>query len=169
MLRTRVGYAGGSTIDPTYGDLADHTEVLQLDFDPSQLSYATLLDEIWRDRRGGSSYGRHQYMEAIFCDTEEQAAIARARVADKAPVIVGAPFYRAEDYHQKHRLRRDPLLLAELADYTPRQFVDSTIATRLNGYVAGHGTPAHVTDDLARFGLSPVASAHVLQLVTRRR
>jgi len=143
--------------------------VLQLDFDPTQLTYAALVDEIWRNRNGGRSYGGTQYREALFCATEDQAAIARARVGDKAPVIVGAPFYRAEDYHQKYRLRREPLLLAELATYTPRELVDSTLAARLNGYAAGHGSPAHLDADLARFALSPPASARVAQLVTRRR
>jgi peptide-methionine (S)-S-oxide reductase len=52
-VRTRVGYAGGSTESPTYHDLADHTEAFQLDFDPRIITYEELLDEIWRNRRGG--------------------------------------------------------------------------------------------------------------------
>ncbi len=168
MLRTRVGYAGGRTIDPTYRDLADHSEVLQLDFDPSQLAYETLVDEIWRNRRGGHSSGRHQYMEAVFAESPEQARIARAVVGDRAPVIEGARFYVAEDYHQKYKLRHDAVLMCELAAYTPRELVDSTIAARLNGYAAGHGSRATVDADLARFGLSPEAAARVARLVAGR-
>ncbi|CAN5798264.1 hypothetical protein BH11MYX2_BH11MYX2_14960 [soil metagenome] len=168
MLRTRVGYAGGSTVDPTYHDLADHTEVFQLDFDPSRLSYEALLDAIWRDRRGGRSFGRHQYMEAVFCENADQERLARARIGDKAPVIGGARFYLAEDYHQKYHLRHDSILMRELADYTPRQLVDSTLAARLNGYVAGQRSRAAEDDDLARLGLSPAGSAHLEKMLRKR-
>jgi peptide methionine sulfoxide reductase MsrA len=168
VLRTRVGYAGGSTVDPTYHDLADHTEVFQLDFDPSRLSYEALLDLIWRDRRGGRSYGRHQYMEAVFSESTEQERIARAVVGDKAPVIAGARFYLAEDYHQKYKLRHDSTLMRELAGYSPRQLVDSTLAARLNGYVGGHGTRAMLDEDVDRFGLSAAGTAHLEKMVRNR-
>ncbi len=165
MLRTRVGYAGGSTADPTYRDLADHTEVFQLDFDPSRLAYGELVAEIWKNRRGGRAFGRHQYMEAVFAESPEQARLAREIVDDRAPIIDGARFYLAEDYHQKYKLRHDAVLMRELADYTPRELVDSTIAARLNGYVGGHGSRAAIEADLAQFGLSPGATIHVARLV----
>jgi len=161
-----VGYAGGSTVDPTYYDLADHTEVFQIDYDPTQLSYAELLREIWANRRGGRAYSR-QYMEAVFCANAEQEAQARA-AGITAPIIAGARFYLAEDYHQKYYLRRDTLLMQELAGYTPQQLVESTVAARLNGYVAGKGTPAQLHEELARFGLSSAARAHLEQLVAAR-
>jgi peptide-methionine (S)-S-oxide reductase len=166
VLRTRVGYAGGSTADPTYHDLADHTEVFQLDFDPARLSYAALLDEIWANRRGGRSYGRSQYMEAVFCGDEAQERIARAR-GITAPIITGATFYIAEDYHQKYYLRHDSVLMRELSDYSPGQLVESTIAARLNGYVAGRGTVARLREELPSFELSPAASTHLERLVAR--
>ncbi|MBA2541668.1 MAG: peptide-methionine (S)-S-oxide reductase [Deltaproteobacteria bacterium] len=167
MLRTRVGYAGGSTVDPTYHDLADHTEVFQIDFDPARLGYADLLDQIWANRRGGRSSGRSQYMEAVFCADEAQERIARAR-GITAPIITGAAFYLAEDYHQKYYLRHDSVLMHELADYTPAELVRSTIAARLNGYVAGRGTAAQLAEEVARFELSAAARTHVERLVARR-
>ncbi|NVB84348.1 MAG: peptide methionine sulfoxide reductase, partial [Kofleriaceae bacterium] len=132
MVRTRVGYAGGRTTDPTYHRLADHTEVFQVDYDPRILSYEELLDEIWKNRRGGRAYSR-QYMEAVFCADAAQERIARAR-GISAPIITGAKFYLAEDYHQKYYLRHDSILMNELADYTPQELVESTAAARLNGY-----------------------------------
>jgi peptide-methionine (S)-S-oxide reductase len=138
--------------------------VFQLDFDPSRLGYAELLAEIWGDRRGGRSYGR-QYMEAVFCTDPAQEAAARARGI--AAIITGAPFHLAEDYHQKYYLRHDPVLMRELADYAPRQLVESTVAARLNGYVAGRGTLAQLRDELPGFGLSPAAAAHLERRVAR--
>lgn len=164
-MRTRVGYAGGSTADPTYHELADHTEVFQIDFDPAQLPYEQLLAQIWKNRRGGRSYSR-QYMEAVFCADAEQEAIAH-RLGITAPIIVGARFYLAEDYHQKYYLRRDRVLMSELAGYTPRELTDSTVAARLNGYVAGRGSLAQLQSDLPRLGLSPAATTHLQRIVAR--
>jgi peptide-methionine (S)-S-oxide reductase len=165
VVRTRVGYAGGATIDPTYHDLADHTEVFQIDYDPRVISYDRLLDEIWRDRRGGRAYSR-QYMDAVFPLTPAQERAAKARVS--TPIVAGARFYLAEDYHQKYYLRHDATLMKELAAYTPAQLVESRVAARLNGYVAGKGTPAQLREELPLLGLSAAASAHLEQLVGQR-
>jgi peptide-methionine (S)-S-oxide reductase len=165
-VRTRVGYAGGHTDRPTYHDLADHTEAFQIDFDPAQLSYDQLLSQIWANRRGGRS-GSRQYMEAVFCANAEQEASAR-RLGISAPIIVGARFHLAEDYHQKYYLRHDRVLMAELADYSPRELIDSTVAARLNGYVAGHGSREQLVGELSRLGLSMAANAHVARLVASR-
>ena len=43
MVRTRVGYTGGRKKNPTYHDLGEHTESLQIDFDPVRITYADLL------------------------------------------------------------------------------------------------------------------------------
>jgi peptide-methionine (S)-S-oxide reductase len=141
--------------------------VFQVDFDPTKLSYADLLRQIWANRRGGRDYGRHQYMEAVFCADDEQAAIARG-LAISAPIIVGAAFHLAEEYHQKYYLRHDATLFGELADYTPHQLVESTVAARLNGYLAGHGTLAQLHDELPRFGLSAPAAAHLERRIASR-
>jgi peptide-methionine (S)-S-oxide reductase len=38
VIRTRVGYAGGATPDPTYHDLGNHSETIQIDYDPAQIT-----------------------------------------------------------------------------------------------------------------------------------
>ena len=161
-----MGYAGGRTTSPTYHDLADHTEVFQLDFDPHLLSYDELLAAIWKNRRGGRAYSR-QYMEAVFPANADQERIARAR-GITAPIVPDARFYLAEDYHQKYYLRHDSLLMGELQGYTPAELVESTVAARLNGYVAGNATPAQLREELPRLGLSPAAAVHLEKLVTNR-
>jgi peptide-methionine (S)-S-oxide reductase len=118
------------------------------------------------NRRGGRAYSR-QYMEAVFsADAEQEAAARRAGVA--VPIVTGARFYLAEDYHQKYYLRHDKVLMAELADYSPRELIDSTVAARLNGFVAGRCSAAQLRDELPRLGLSPAAAAHLERLVADR-
>ena len=105
-------------------------------------------------------------MEAVFCADVAQEQEARVR-GITAPIITGARFFLAEDYHQKYHLRHDQLLMRELASYTPRQLVDSTVAARLNGYVAGRGSLARLHEDLPALGLSPAATAHLERVVAR--
>jgi peptide-methionine (S)-S-oxide reductase len=140
--------------------------VFQVDFDPAKLSYEELLRQIWANRRAGRTYSR-QYMEAVFCTDAEQEAVAR-RLGLDAPIVPGARFYLAEDYHQKYYLRHDRTLIAELADYAPRELVESTVAARLNGYVAGQGTLAQLHDELPQLGLSVAAATHLSRLVASR-
>ena len=140
--------------------------MFQVDFDPAKLSYEELLGQIWANRRGGWS-SSPQYMEAVFCMDAEQEATAR-RLGISAPIVSGARFYRAEDYHQKYYLRHDRTLIAELADYAPRELVESTVAARLNGYVAGRGTRAQLHDELPELGLSAAAATHLDRLVASR-
>jgi peptide-methionine (S)-S-oxide reductase len=140
--------------------------VFQVDFDPSKLSYEELVRQIWANRRRERSYSR-QYMEAVFCTDAEQEATAR-RLGIGAPIVGGARFHLAEDYHQKYYLRHDRALIAELADYGPRELVESTVAARLNGYVAGRGTLAQLHDELPGFGLSAAAATHLERLVASR-
>lgn len=173
-MRTRVGYAGGTLPDPTYHRLGDHTESLQIDYDPTRLSYTELLEMFWTGHHPGSESFSRQYMAAVFYANAQQkqdAMESRDRVAvrlgHEVRTII-APltrFYRAEDYHQKYSLRHHPLLMAELEGYTPPEFVDSTVAARLNGYVARQGNPAQLADEIDDFGLSAPARQKLESLV----
>jgi peptide-methionine (S)-S-oxide reductase len=106
-------------------------------------------------------------MEAVFAADAAQEEAARSR-GITAPIITGARFYLAEDYHQKYYLQHDKLLMQELASYSPRQLVDSTVEARLNGYVAGRGSPSRLREDLPALGLSASAATHLERLVESR-
>lgn len=116
------GYAGGTVDNPTYkqvcGDQSGHAEVVEVAFDPAQVSYAALVDLFFRmhnptqRNRQGPDIGT-QYRSVIFTHGEEQARIARERLEAakasgkwKAPIVTQiepAPkFWRAEDYHQRY-------------------------------------------------------------------
>ena len=180
-MRTRVGYAGGAHADPTYHDLGDHAEAFQLDFDPAQIRYEELLALFWASHQPARPAYRSQYMAAVFPGSPAQRELAdasRARLATEkrivveTPVIEGARFYRAEDYHQKYYLRHDATLMRELEDLAPRAFIDSPVAARLNGYVAGHGSLAQLDAERARLALSPTGADYLDKLVrskARRR
>ncbi|MBA3820559.1 MAG: peptide-methionine (S)-S-oxide reductase [Deltaproteobacteria bacterium] len=176
-MRTRVGYAGGTTPSPTYHDLADHTEAFQLDFDPRQISYDALLGLFWGSHRPSRGSVSRQYMPAVFAGSRAQfedalvsrGTLASAGVLVETPVVNGARFHLAEDYHQKYHLRHDATLMAELEAYEPHAFVDSTVAARLNGYIAGHGTLAQLEGELDSFGLSAAGAAYLVSKVQQRR
>lgn len=179
MWRTRVGYAGGTRPDPTYRRLGDHTESLQVDFDPQIVSYADLLAVFWRAHEPTRPAFSRQYMSAVFWHdprqrriaerTREEQAARRATIHTRIAAL--GRFYRAEDYHQKYYLRSRRELLAEMRAHYPdaRDLTDSTAAARLNGYLGGHGTRAQLAKEIDRLGLTPAGRQRLLALVQGNR
>jgi peptide-methionine (S)-S-oxide reductase len=176
VIRTTVGYAGGSTPGPTYRRIGDHTETLEIEFDPAVVSYEELLDVFWQAHDPLRPAWSRQYRSAIFCHDDEQCRLAeasrdrarerRGREIHTAIEPVG-PFTRAEDYHQKYRLRGDRELLAEFAEMypDPHEFTDSTAAARVNGLLAGDGGPEALERDGERLGLSDDGLARLRSIV----
>src|SRR4051812_14157562 len=62
VVRTRVGYTGGELPDPTYAKLGDHTETIQLDYDPARISYEELLQIFWTGHNPVKRVWGRQYM-----------------------------------------------------------------------------------------------------------
>ncbi|HEY6071742.1 MAG TPA: peptide-methionine (S)-S-oxide reductase MsrA [Chthoniobacterales bacterium] len=126
VTSTAVGYAGGKKENPSYEDVCSdatgHAEVVQLEFDPSQISYDQLLDVFWSNHnpttlnRQGPDVGT-QYRSVIFYYSPEQKAAAEGSkqklgASEKFPrpivtQIEPAPkFWRAEEYHQQYLAKR---------------------------------------------------------------
>jgi peptide-methionine (S)-S-oxide reductase len=126
VTATAVGYAGGKLDHPTYKDVCTdrtgHAEVVEVEFDPAQINYDTLLDVFWDNHdptqlnRQGPDTGT-QYRSAIFYHSPEQQAAATAskekRQASgkyRRPIvteITPAPtFWKAEEYHQQYLEKR---------------------------------------------------------------
>jgi peptide-methionine (S)-S-oxide reductase len=116
------GYAGGEVANPTYrqvcSDSTGHAEVVEVTFDPAQVSYATLVELFFKmhnpttRNRQGPDFGS-QYRSAIFTHGAEQARIAaevRDRMAAsgrfKTPIVTeiepARPFWPAEEHHQRY-------------------------------------------------------------------
>jgi len=123
---TAVGYMGGTTNKPTYEDVCTdetgHAEVVQVTYDPAQVSYDKLLEVFWKNHdpttlnRQGPDVGR-QYRSAIFFHDAEQEKIARASLTAletsgrfRRPIVTeiapNAEFWRAEEYHQRYLEKR---------------------------------------------------------------
>ena len=176
MVRTRVGYAGGTTQNPAYHNLGDHAESIEVVYDPSRISYEKLLDVFWASHDPAERPWRRQYMSGIFYHNDEQKGLAE-RTRDREVRRIGRPvhteilpasvFTPAEDYHQKYQLRRHPELVKELrAAYPdPRDLVSSTAAARVNGYLGGQGTYAGLQAEIDGFGLSPEGRKTLLEIV----
>ena len=120
VLDAEVGYAGGSTQNPSYREVCTgrtgHAEAVRVTFDADVVSYDTLLDAFWslhdptQLNRQGPDVGT-QYRSAIFYEDDAQrtaaeASKARAQTRFSRPIatqiLPAGAFFRAEDYHQRY-------------------------------------------------------------------
>lgn len=122
VIRVTAGYTGGQKKDPTYEEVSSgrtgHYEAVQVEFDPSKVSYDKLLDVFWRqidptDPSGQFADRGSQYKTAIFYHDQRQKELAegskkKLQASGKfdAPIateiIRASGFYEAEDYHQDY-------------------------------------------------------------------
>jgi peptide-methionine (S)-S-oxide reductase len=119
-----AGYMGGDLENPTYEqvctDRTGHAEVVEVKFDPDEISYEDLLDVFWglhdptQLNRQGPDVGR-QYRSAIFVYDDEQRKVAeaskeRAQANFDKPIVTSiepaSTFWKAEDYHQRYLEKR---------------------------------------------------------------
>lgn len=176
MIRTRVGYSGGTKENPSYRSLGDHTETIQIDFDPTKISYEQILNVFWNSHDPAGWSWAKQYRNVIFYHNENQRLTeekTRNRVAAetgnkvRTDIEPASTFYLAEDYHQKFRLQQDPVLTAEYDAIYPdiKNFVDSTAVSRANGYLGGYGTSAGLSREISRLGLSDKGKKRLMDIV----
>ncbi|KAB0665774.1 peptide-methionine (S)-S-oxide reductase MsrA [Oryzomonas japonica] len=126
VVATRVGYTGGRTENPTYGDVCSHAtghaEAVEITFDPQLTTYDRLLDLFWECHdptqlnRQGPDVG-DQYRSAIFYHSEEQrqaaeAALERLDLSGRlrrrivTEIVPATTFWEAEAYHQKYHQKQ---------------------------------------------------------------
>ena len=148
VVRTRVGYAGGTRTDPSYHALGDHTEVVQVDFDPERTSYRALAGRALDAHDPNRQVRTTQYQNVVFAVTAAQretlAAVLEERglQADAIETRIERldRFYPAEDYHQKHSLRGTPGLqpVFDELGYDDVELRESPAAAKLNGAAGGY-------------------------------
>jgi peptide-methionine (S)-S-oxide reductase len=122
VLSTVVGYTGGTVKNPTYeqvsGGGTGHAEAIQVVYDPTRVSYETLLDVFWHNvdpLTADAQFCDHgrQYRSAIFFhdDAQQRAAEASKRALESAKrfprpivteIVPAGEFWRAEEYHQRY-------------------------------------------------------------------
>jgi peptide-methionine (S)-S-oxide reductase len=122
VVATAVGYIGGTRENPSYEqvctNLTGHAEAVEVEYDPSLVSYEKLLTVFWENHdpttldRQGPDVGR-QYRSAIFFHnpTQQKAAVASKEALEKSgkhrrpivtQIVPATTFYRAEEYHQRY-------------------------------------------------------------------
>ena len=128
VLSTRVGYAGGDVANATYRNHGTHAEAIEIEFDPEQTSYRTLLEFFFQIHdpttvnRQGNDVGT-SYRSAILYLDDEQRSVAEETIAEDAIAAIDAsghwpgkvvtevapagPFWEAEPEHQDY-LERYP-------------------------------------------------------------
>ncbi len=176
MVRTRVGYAGGTTLNPTYYQIGDHSETVQIEYDPAVISYEQLLEVFWNSHNPAEQPWSRQYMSIIFYHDEEQkaAALKSMKLRESSSghsilteVVPFSRFYLAEDYHQKYYLQQENGILREFTSIYPKMdgLIRSTAAARVNGFIGGYGTLESLQKQINLFGLSPAVNEKLLKLV----
>jgi peptide methionine sulfoxide reductase msrA/msrB len=126
VIKTIVGYTGGSAEDATYEKVSSHRtkhrEAIEITYDPAKISYDQLLDIFWRSIDPTQADGQFydigpNYVAAVYYENNDEKKIAEASkeklsksgkfskpvVTEILPVMA---FYPAEDYHQKYYLKK---------------------------------------------------------------
>ena len=158
--------------------MGDHTETFQVDFDPTVISYAQLLQLFWQSHNPQRDSWSRQYMAVILYHDEmqqEQAERSKAAVMAatnqpvKTKILPLTQFYLAEEYHQKFYLQKTPLMQEMNKAYRNQpNWIDSTAAARLNGYLSGYGMPETFVSDIKQLGLSAEGQRYLQKNVDQK-
>ena len=138
------------------------------------------MNIFWESHNPAKRPWSQQYKPAIFYHNDEQRALAlasRDRIAAKLPgkiyteIIPYSEFYLAETYHQKYRLQQHRDLMEEFRASYPaaKDFIDSTAAARVNGYLSGYGSVDQLETELSSLGLSLRGSEKLKRTVSLMR
>ena len=150
MIRTRVGYAGGTKKFPTYQDLGDHTEAVNIIYNTQEITFEHLLSLFWSNHNPTLT-SRQQYMSIIFYYNDEQKQLAQKSITIAKEKNVSneihteirpkTTFFNAEYYHQKYTLQYlHPWLVVALQIQQGDDLIRSHACAKVNGLLSGHGS-----------------------------
>ncbi|XP_035229845.1 peptide methionine sulfoxide reductase-like [Stegodyphus dumicola] len=153
----------------------DHTEAIEIDYDPDLTSYEKLLQLYW-ENHDPTEVHKRQYRSAVFYRDEEEKKLAldskqrKEKLIGKPVVTVIEPFdrfYNAENYHQKYYLQTHHEKLFKSLGIKESDLIDSTLAAKLNGYLVGLNTVDAFNAECQAFGLSPEHIDYVRQMIAK--
>ncbi|WP_216855164.1 peptide-methionine (S)-S-oxide reductase MsrA [Paenibacillus alba] len=166
VVRTRVGYAGGTHAQPTYRTMGDHSETIEIDFDPQMMTMEQLLDIFWSHHQPDNinDYKGRQYQSLVLYRDERQHGLIREVMKTReaagkrklnTEIAPFAGFYLAEERHQKYYLKRYPDAISKLSTLysTQDELVDSTLAARLNGLAKGYTNLQRIISEIQTWPL----------------
>ncbi|UFU00649.1 peptide-methionine (S)-S-oxide reductase MsrA [Radiobacillus kanasensis] len=180
VIHTKVGFTGGTTENPTYRQMGDHTETVQITYDSDKISYGEILHTFWSNHNAVKDrfYKERQYLSILLHHNEEQEIVAR-RVKKEWKEKLAAEiqtefqplhrFFQAEDHHQKYNLKRFKKATTTIRELFPKEsdFVNATIVARLNGFVKEHGKMEQIEEEIETWHLSLDTKDELLQLLNR--
>ncbi|NP_001040364.1 methionine sulfoxide reductase [Bombyx mori] len=176
VIRTRVGYAGGTTKNPHYRSIGDHTEVIEIDYDPKTVTYEELLEIFWANHEYGlTTKLKRQYQSMILYHDDEQRLVAeashravqsRCNETLRTEIAKADVFYPAEDYHQKYRLQGHKDFCRSIG-LDSSKLQTSHWAARLNGYLVGVGGMNQFDQELPKLGLNEKQAEYVRRELER--
>ncbi|KAL0928229.1 hypothetical protein M5K25_000101 [Dendrobium thyrsiflorum] len=151
VVRTLVGYAGGIKPNPEYRNLGNHAECVQIEYDPTVISFKQLLDVFWASHDPRQVFGQgpdvgNQYRSIIFTNGSVEARLAASsketeQTKSRSSIVTTqiqqlGVFYPAESDHQKFELKRNRFLLQLIGNIEEEELQKSTMAAKLNSYAA---------------------------------
>ncbi|WP_438448668.1 peptide-methionine (S)-S-oxide reductase MsrA [Gorillibacterium sp. sgz5001074] len=169
-VRTRTGYAGGSTAHPTYRDMGDHSETVEVVYDPSLLPLERILEVFWTGHNPDNinDYKGRQYRSLVLYHSAEQLEVIRevlelrdreGRPRPETEISLIQSFYPAEERHQKYYLKRYPDAVKQLSELLsasePEALTDSTLAARLNGLAKGYTNLERILKEIRTWEIGP--------------
>jgi len=175
VVLSRVGYSGGLLHAPSYKLVcndplySDYAESIQVEYDPSVVSYADVLDAFFRGHDATSRGRSRQYGSFIFAHDDEQLELAHEALAERprANTVIETfrSFWDAEAYHQKWLLQRRSPLFRPLQLSEPEELLTSRAATLLNAFAGTRLTGDAARDRLLELGLEPDTEERLLRAV----
>jgi len=171
VLRTVVGYCGGTMNHPTYEDMGDHSESTLVEFDPTKTSYERML-ALFFASHSPSQWSR-QYRSAILYLDENQKTIAEAALAKRGESAAAktklepcGKFTPAEFYHQHYYLQNNELFEKAFASLKHSEYIDSFTCMRLNAIISRRGDGIMFEKELGSYQLpSDKIRASVRELI----
>lgn len=168
VTETRVGYAGGTTGQPTYREMGDHSETVEISFDAELIAADQLLETFWNNHNpvNINGYKGRQYQSLLlYRDTLQAETFNRVKKRVEAAkgqaleteIAAFEAFYPAEPRHQKYYLKRYPDAVDRLSGLyeSEEAFLRSTLAARLNGIAKGYANLGPVLREIQAWPMNP--------------
>ncbi len=173
-----MGYAGGTTPRPTYKSIGDHSEAIEIVYDPGIISFRELLDEFWEGHDPTRAGMSSQYRSVIFFSSDSRKRTAEMSLAETGERVQKkihteieplSGFTQAENYHQKYYLQMQESFKDEFLKLYPRlnDLLRSTAASRVNGFAGGYGSGRELEKVIHSLGLSERNREKLRMMVSR--
>lgn len=181
-MRTRTGYAGGQSTNPNYQNVGFHSEVIEIDYDPSQISYEALVNLFFESHNATSKPYYQRVKSLLFYRNEVEMKSAQKIIEQQKQIAVQKGllvytelkpyevFYLAEPEHQLKALKAEVSLYSELVEMfgDENNLQNSILASKLNGFLYGFGSKSEIESVLSQSGLSEASKSRIWEIYNQR-